>query len=58
MLSEQGFEQQAAVTPVIGSDQINTQVEYYTLQGIKIENPSTGIYIRHQGSDAMVIRIR
>ncbi|MDE6556404.1 MAG: hypothetical protein K2K55_05515 [Duncaniella sp.] len=28
----------------------NAPVEYYTIQGVKVENPSNGLYIRRQGN--------
>ena len=28
----------------------NAPVEYYNLQGVKVENPSNGIFIKKQGS--------
>lgn len=30
----------------------NAPVEYYNLQGVRVENPSNGLYIRRQGSTA------
>ena len=30
----------------------NAQVEYYNLQGVKVENPENGIFIKRQGSKA------
>lgn len=38
----------------IGSD--NAPVEYFNLQGIRIDNPSAGVYIRQQGSKASKVR--
>lgn len=35
----------------------NFQVEYYNLQGIKVENPSNGIFIKRQGSKTTKIII-
>lgn len=35
----------------VGQD-ANAPVEYFNLQGVKVENPSKGIYIRKQGSKA------
>ncbi len=31
---------------------VNAPVEYYNLQGVKVENPSNGIFIKKQGSKA------
>lgn len=33
-------------------------VEYYNLQGIKVTNPSAGLYIRRQGSETTKVAIR
>ena len=30
----------------------NAPVEYYNLQGVKVENPSNGIFIKKQGTKA------
>ena len=40
----------------IGVD--NAPVEYYNLQGVKVENPSNGIYIKVQGSKASKVLIK
>lgn len=37
-----------SVEDIINND--NTQIEYYNLQGIKIENPSKGFFIKKQGN--------
>lgn len=53
----------SAVTPVEDVDHVTTgvesvgasndaRVEYYTLQGVRVENPGRGIYIRRQGAVA------
>jgi len=36
----------------------NTPVEYFNLQGVKVENPSNGIYIRRQGDKVTKVAIR
>lgn len=36
----------------------NAPVEYYNLQGIKVENPENGMFIRRQGSKAQKVIIR
>lgn len=36
----------------------NAPVEYYNLQGVKVENPESGIYIRRQGSKVEKVVIR
>ncbi len=40
----------SAITDV-KADNTDAPVEYFNLQGVKVENPSTGIYIRRQGTD-------
>lgn len=35
----------------VGAD-VNAPVEYYNLQGVKVENPSNGIFIKKQGNKA------
>ncbi|MCH5221287.1 MAG: chitobiase/beta-hexosaminidase C-terminal domain-containing protein [Muribaculaceae bacterium] len=36
----------------------NGAVEYYNLQGVKVLNPSAGIYIRRQGSEATKVYVK
>lgn len=36
-------------------DDVNAPVEYYNLQGMKVENPANGLYIRRQGNKATKI---
>lgn len=36
----------------------DTEVEYYNLQGIRVENPGNGIYIRRQGGKVSKILVR
>ena len=36
----------------------NLPVEYFNLQGIKVENPESGIYIRRQGNEAVKVYVR
>ncbi len=36
----------------------NAPVEYYNLQGIKVENPESGLYIRRQGNETSKVFIR
>ena len=40
----------SSVTTTLASD--NAPVEYYNLQGIKVENPAGGVYIKRQGGNA------
>lgn len=42
----------------INSVDENSPIEYYNLQGVKIANPSTGIYIKVQGGNASKVVIR
>ena len=30
---------------------LNAPVEYYNLQGVRVENPTSGLYIRRQGNN-------
>lgn len=43
---------------VVDIEENDAPVEYYNLQGIKVENPAAGIYIKRQGSKATKILIR
>lgn len=56
----------SAVTPVEDVDHVTTGVEsvgadsdakaeYYTLQGVRVETPGRGIYIRRQGANAVKV---
>lgn len=36
----------------------NAPVEYYNLQGVRVANPTNGLYIRRQGSTATKVLIR
>lgn len=40
---------------LIGADDNAAPVEYYNLQGVRIDNPTNGIFIRRQGSKAQKI---
>ncbi len=48
------YEPGTSLIETIGSD--NAPVEYYNLQGIRVDNPSAGVYIRQQGSKAVKVR--
>lgn len=52
------YEDIASLSPVIGQDNIDAPIEYYTLQGVRVYNPTSGIYIRRQGSISAKINIR
>lgn len=41
----------ASAIDSIGIDEINAPIEYFNLQGIKIENPTNGIFIKKQGAN-------
>ena len=38
------------VSGVEGFEAENAEVEYYNLQGVKVENPEKGIFIKKQGN--------
>ena len=40
------------------SDDANAPVEFYNLQGVRVENPSTGLYIKRQGKTVTKVIIR
>jgi len=42
----------------IAADENNAPVEYYNLQGVRVENPENGLYIRRQGSKVEKVVIR
>ncbi len=42
----------------INVDNSNKVIEYFNLQGIRVENPSNGIYIRRQGNDVQKVYVR
>lgn len=37
---------------------VNAPIEYYNLQGVKVDNPSAGVYIKRQGSSVSKIYLR
>ena len=43
---------------VVDADSSDAPVEYYNLQGIRVENPANGIYIRRQGSTITKVTIK
>ena len=43
---------------VVDADTSDASVEYYNLQGIRVENPTTGVYIRRQGSSTTKVSIK
>ena len=50
----------AGVDDVIADDTIdeNAPVEYYNLQGVRVENPTNGLYIKVQGTKATKVIVR
>ena len=42
----------SGIDDVVTEDEADAPVEYYNLQGMRVENPANGIYIRRQGSKA------
>jgi len=42
----------AGIDDILTDTETNAPVEYFNLQGIKVENPSNGIFIRRQGNKA------
>ncbi len=48
----------AGVQNVVADNDENSPVEYYNLQGVRIENPTTGLYICRQGKTVKKILIK
>lgn len=42
----------------IDADNANAPVEYYNLQGIRVNNPENGIFIRRQGTDVKKVYVK
>ena len=42
----------------INVDNANAPVEYFNLQGIRVENPANGLYIRRQGNKVEKIYVK
>lgn len=42
----------------IAVDTTDAPVEYYNLQGVRVDNPSNGLYIRRQGSNAEKVFVK
>lgn len=47
----------SGVDPII-AEEIDAPVEYYNLQGVKVANPESGLYIRVQGNKATKVLIK
>lgn len=53
------FEQkQTAITDIEAEFDENAPVEYFNLQGIRVDNPSNGLYIRRQGNKVEKILVK
>ena len=52
------IEQSGIEDIVVDADSMDAPVEYYNLQGIRVENPASGIYIRRQGSTTTKVTIK
>jgi hypothetical protein len=42
----------------VSIDNSNAPVEYFNLQGVKVENPSNGIFIRRQGTQSSKVLVK
>ena len=42
----------------VAADSENAAVEYYNLQGVRVENPTTGLYIKRQGSTVTKVLVK
>ena len=42
----------------IEADNANAPVEYFNLQGVRVNNPENGVYIRRQGSDVQKVLVK
>lgn len=47
----------AGVDDILSEDNANAPVEYFNLQGIRVDNPSGGIFIRRQGTKTEKVAI-
>ena len=54
------FEIIRATTAVneIGVDNADAPVEYFNLQGVRVNNPANGLYIRRQGNDVKKVLVK
>ncbi len=49
----------AGIDGVVADDDVdNAPVEYFNLQGVRVENPAAGLYIKRQGSKVEKVAIR
>jgi hypothetical protein len=47
----------AAQLGIVASDLADAPVEYFNLQGLRIDNPTNGIFIRRQGSSVAKVTL-
>ena len=40
----------AGIEDIVADDNSDEQIEYFNLNGVRVENPQNGIFIRRQGS--------
>lgn len=48
----------SGITEIVDDADTDAPVEYFNLQGIRVENPTSGLYIRHQGKKVEKIYLR
>jgi len=48
----------SGVKSVVAADNENAPVEYFNLQGVRVNNPANGLYIRRQGNQASKVLIK
>ena len=48
----------AGVTDITVDNNNNAPVQYYNLQGVRVDNPTSGIYIRRQGNTATKVLVK
>lgn len=50
--------QKSGITEIVDDADTDAPVEYFNLQGIRVENPTSGLYIRRQGKKVEKIYLR
>ncbi|MDE5607517.1 MAG: hypothetical protein K2I64_01135 [Muribaculaceae bacterium] len=53
-----GYQQNAGIDSVVVDENANAPVEYYNLQGVRVQNPANGLYIVKQGNKVVKQVIR
>ena len=48
----------AGIASVVVDNNQNAPVEYFNLQGVRVENPSAGLYIRRQGNQTIKVLVK